>query len=100
MWTPLAYLSAAEPSVPVEGVGSVFANYGALGIFALVSLSFYLLVYRSQERRIDQANERADKAEAQKDALTKDVMKDVIPVLTKAVEVMGEIELQQRRERR
>lgn len=73
------------------------AVYGPLGVLAVAALAGAIMVYRDQRTQIIAAQDRADRISAEKDALAKDVMEKVIPVLTQAVTVMGlATELQRR----
>lgn len=80
----IAAVAGTAAAVPTDLTG-----YGALGILATASLAGSVIVYRDQRRQITDSNARADRISAEKDALAKDVMEKVIPVLTQAVSVMG-----------
>ncbi len=75
---------AAAAAAPSDLTG-----YGALGILAAASLAGAVIVYRDQRKQITDCNARADRISAEKDALAKDVMEKVIPVLTQAITLMG-----------
>lgn len=89
MEAPLSALLALAPTAAAASATTDLTGYGALGILAAAALAGSVIVYRDQRRQITDSNARADRISAEKDALAKDVMEKVIPVLTQAVSVMG-----------
>lgn len=65
-------------------VSAIFLQYGALGVFALVSLGFFRTVYKRE-------TERADRAENALAELNKDVREKVVPALTEANRTVAEM---------
>lgn len=67
----------APSGANTSSVVAVFLQFGVLGAFALVSLWFFLRVYKRE-------SDRADRAEAAKSELEREVRGLVIPALTEA----------------
>lgn len=67
-----------------QGVNSVFLQYGALGAFAIIAIIFFFKVWKRE-------SDRADKAQAEKDALNKDLKEQVIPLLTDCVRALAQL---------
>ncbi len=81
-----------------SGIAAVFLQFGVLGAFALVSLWFFLRVYKRE-------SERADKEAAARYELEREIRDKVIPLLAEfsraGNEVVGLVsDLQRDRERR
>jgi hypothetical protein len=72
-------------------------SYGVLGIIASAALAGAVIVYRDQRSQINDANARADRMEAEKDALNRDVREKVVPLLTQVLSAMGSFVDMQRR---
>lgn len=82
-------IQAAATVTSAAAAPSDLTGYGALGILAAAALAGAIVVYRDQRKQITECNARADRISAEKDALAKDVMEKVIPVLTQAITLMG-----------
>lgn len=65
-----------------------FLNYGVLGLLVLGLITNRLALPRERDREAD----RADKAEAERDALRARVEEQVIPLLTRATDLVSEAE--------
>lgn len=65
----------------------LFAQYGPLGGFALSGLYFFLIVYRRESARADQAEERLRLLEKE----MRDQLSSALPVIVKATEATADI---------
>lgn len=67
-----------------DAVTATFLQFGVLGAFALVSLGFYLSVYKRETARADRAEQRLEE-------LHRDMRDKVIPVLTDATRTLADV---------
>lgn len=63
---------------------STLITYGPLGIFVMLYLTGQLV----SKRELERANARADRAEAQRDALSDRAMSDVLPLVNEVARTM------------
>lgn len=77
---PLAVLVGQALPAPYDS----FVAYGPLGIFTLL----YILGQVVSKRELDRALARAEKAEAQRDALADRAMSDFVPLVTEVSRTM------------
>lgn len=75
---PVVFAQALPP--PYDSL----VAYGPLGIFTLL----YILGQIVSKRELERANARADKAEAQRDALADRAMSDVLPLVNEVARTM------------
>lgn len=85
MWIHLIGVITTETAArgASSSVVAVFLQFGVLGAFALVALWFFLRVYKRE-------SDRADRAEAGKSDLEREVRDKVIPALTDATRAATE----------
>jgi hypothetical protein len=103
-----ALVSAVTSTAAASGLPEL-AVWGPLGVFAAFALPAAVIVYRDQRRQITEltaavsaatdrgdrltsdAVARADRLAQEKNALTEQVMRDVVPVMTRTVQVMSDV---------
>ncbi len=78
-----AVAGATDPSGDVT---AIFLQYGVVGVLALLGLWFFRTAYQDVIKQRDEARKELSE-------LNRDVRDKVVPVLTRAVEAMDEVNL-------
>ena len=95
MTLPAELTALAVEAAP--DAASALLTYGPLGVFAVLAVIAFRVVWKRYNELLTEATDRAEAAEAKHDAIVSKLLNDVVPALVRSTDASAEVLAELRR---
>jgi hypothetical protein len=94
---PAVVAAVAAEAVPGTDPTGVLLTYGPLGVFAVLAVVAFRVMWKRYNELLSDAVKRAEAAEAKYDAVVSKLVDDVVPALVRSTDASAEVLAELRR---